>query len=84
MTTQETTHEVKPKIIRLREHVFIEFRCEDGCRLLRANEITAIVIGGFNKATIVGSGDGATRPAFPTIHEYAEAVEALKTALGSE
>lgn len=79
--TAETTREVKPKVIRFGKAVFIEFRCEDGHRLLRADGITAIVIGGLNKATIIGSGGEGTRPAFPTIHEYQEAVDALKEAL---
>lgn len=82
--TSETTHEVKPKVSKIGDAMWIEFRCGDGCRSMRADEIGAIVIGGLNKATIVGRGNATPRLCFPTIHEYSEAVDALKAALGTE
>ncbi len=79
--TTETTHEVKPKVSKIGEHAFIEFRCEGGSKLIRANTITGIIVGGLDKATIVC--DPPTI-AFSTIHEYQEAVDALKAALGTD
>lgn len=77
----ETTREVKPKVNKIGKHMFIEFRCEDGLKLIRADAIEGITIGGLGRATIVCA---CPFGAFPTIHEYSEALEALKTALGKD